>query len=472
MLSRRWLLVASVVLVAVFGAGTGLGASTAPASTGGATWYVSGNGNNQDGTSWTTAWNDFSDINWSRIHSGDTVVVDGGATECTPVYEFTGTRPGVSCGMEYASTLNVRVSGVTIELSTASGRNGTAVIFGGRSTPLPYCHQTGYSAGAGNAAGVEVNGYDHVTIDGSHISGFMVYGNQTGVQVQNSAGSNLFEHMEVFDNGIWNGSKGGGVISDDPGFWLGASPNTTLRGDIVHDNGQDEIQDATRPNNSLNGLTLDTDWLFATRENPAQPGEPFNDLQAVGDNTCEHSDGIQLWSGGKSQSGLTVEHSIIGPLTNQGLYPSEGGRAKWNNVSVTDSLFLAVKHNIITSGKVSGWTLDHDTLFAEQGGFELPSKGPNTITNVVKYGGYVFTPRWSSRRSSGTTTGNVWYLGQPLPGISSNQNLSFVGPVPSGALNGFSAYAAANFTPQCAGCQGSSLHTLSDIVSRIESLSP
>jgi hypothetical protein len=368
--------------------------------------------------------------------------------------------------MEYDTALTVGVSGVTIRLASDSGRNGTAVIFGGRATPLPYCHQTNYSGSMVGQYGVVVNGVDHVTIDGAHISGFMVYGWDSGVYVENSAGSNLFERLEVFDNGVFYASSGGGVVSDDPGFWLGASPNTVLRGDIVHDNGQDEIQDNTRPVNSLNGLVLDTDWLFASRENPAHPGEPFNDLQEVGDNTCQHSDGLQFWNGGSSQSNLTVMHSLFGPLTDQGLYPSDGGSGvTWNNVSVTDSLFLNVRHSIINDNPVNGWTLDHDTLFAEQGGFELPSDGANTITNIVKYNGYVYTPSWT-----GTTSGNVWYLGDPLPGSSTNQDPDFVGPVPGGTLNGYAAYAAAVFAPQCAACQGSSLHSLGDIVHRIEGL--
>jgi hypothetical protein len=502
MLSRRRLLVASIALVAL---GVGVAAfavarssSTASTSNGATTWYVSRNGNNADGTSWATAWSDFNDINWSSVHSGDTIVVDGGSTECTPGYRFSGSVPGTGCGMEYTHDLAPTVSNLTIKLSTASGHDGTAVLFGGNSVLLPYCSQQTYTGngpqavggvgGMGNQYGIVLDGVNKVTVDGSHASGIMVWGWQNGVYQENSAiGGNTFERMEIFDNGIagkrlyGNSSTmpgasvngvtipAGGYQTDGDGILVGAGPNLTIRGDIIHDNGQDDIHSTDNiTTNQANGLTLDTDWLTGFRESPLAPGEPYNDLQAIGYtnqggvSNCTHVDGIQMYSG-TTQSGMTVDHTLFGPLINQGLYLE----ATWTHVSVTDSLFMVVSHNIVTDTPVNDWALDHDTLFAEQGGFKIPTSGPNSMTNIVKYGGSVSTPNWT-----GTTNGNVWYSGDPLPGSSSNQNPDFVGPVPSGALNGFPSYAAANFAAQCAGCQGSSLHTLGDIVSRIESLSP
>lgn len=43
----------------------------------GATWFVSKNGNNSDGRSWSTAWNELDRINWSLVRPGDTVLIDG-----------------------------------------------------------------------------------------------------------------------------------------------------------------------------------------------------------------------------------------------------------------------------------------------------------------------------------------------------------------------------------------------------------
>jgi hypothetical protein len=435
----------------------------------GHSWYVSRNGNNSAGDSWSNAWNELSAIKWSSVQPGDTIWIDGGTTQCSPAYDFSGNRPGVSCGMEYDTTLTIGASGtssapINIRLSPESGHNGTAVVFGGRATPLPYCHQSTYAASSVRAYGVLVGGYHDVVIDGGHISGMMIYGAQYGIRVSSSSAANLtFERLEIFDNGVIKTVSGGGYNSDNPGISLSGGLNTLIRGDLIHDNGQDEIQDGTRSNNSLNGLVIDTDWLYNRRENPLYPGYSFNEPQSTG---CTHVDGIQLWSGGSSQSGLTVKHSIFGPLVNQGLYPSDSGTgATWTNVSVSDSLFLAITHNIMADHAVHGWTVDHVTLYAPQGGFELPSNGANTLTNVVKYGGYVYTPSWS-----GTTGGNVWYQGDKLPGTSTNANPNFpalaTGPYPAR----YAAYAAANFTPNCNGCQGSSLHTLGDIIARIKAL--
>ena len=41
-------------------------------------WYVSRNGNNVDGKSWTTAWQDLSQIHWPVIEPGDVIYIDGG----------------------------------------------------------------------------------------------------------------------------------------------------------------------------------------------------------------------------------------------------------------------------------------------------------------------------------------------------------------------------------------------------------
>jgi len=239
-----------------------------------------------------------------------------------------------------------------------------------------------------------------------------------------------------------------------------------LRGDLIHDNGQDEVQDETRSANSLNGLVIDTSWLYASRENPAHPGEPFNDLQEVGDDTCTHADAVQLYSGGANQSGLTVSHSILGPLVNQGLYPGDSGTgATWSDVTVSDSLLLAISHNVISDNKVHGWVLQDDTLYAPQGGFEIPTNGQNTLSGVVKYGGYVYTPGWT-----GTTTSDVWYQGDPLPGSATKSNPDFMalpaGPYPAT----YDAYAAADFTPQNKACVGSSIHTFEDVLARIDAL--
>jgi len=49
--------------------------------TSGNIYYVSKNGNNSDGLSWQTAWNELNQINWSHIQPGDTILLDGASTQ-------------------------------------------------------------------------------------------------------------------------------------------------------------------------------------------------------------------------------------------------------------------------------------------------------------------------------------------------------------------------------------------------------
>ena len=68
-------------------------------------YYVSRSGNNGGGTSWTAAWNEFNQVNWSTVGSGGTLYVAAGTyTTCFPT---------------------VNISGITIKRATVSD-HGTA----------------------------------------------------------------------------------------------------------------------------------------------------------------------------------------------------------------------------------------------------------------------------------------------------------------------------------------------------------
>jgi hypothetical protein len=430
-------------------------------------FFISRSGNNSNGRSWATAWSELADIDWSLVGPDSIIVIDGGTTRCPSPYGFVGTRPGVECGMEYDTTLRVQASGspghpLIIRLSSEPGHDGTAVFFGGRETPLPYCHQQDYTAEAVRDFGIVVGAKHDVVIDGGHRSGIMVYGAVWGVRVSSPRAARLtFKRMEVFDNGSIV-KIADGYNSDQEGFSLAGGTDMVFWGNLIHDNGQDGVQDEHRPPGSLDGLTFDTNWIFNRRENPLYPGYPFNEPQATG---CTHSDAIQLFSGGPNESGLTITHSILGPLVNQGLYPGDGGTgATWNDVTVSDSLLLAISHNVISDDPVQGWVLRDDTLFAPQGGFEIPGSGHNSIRGTIKYGGYVKTHPWL-----GNARKNVWYRGDPLPGASKHANPRFVALPPGPYPATYTAYAGADFTPRCGVCRGSSLHTLRNILRRIDS---
>ncbi len=432
-----------------------------------AVYYVSPRGNGANGLSWATAWRDTSLIDWPVIRRGSEIVLDGGTSTCrVSPYDFKSSSPspGVTCGQRYRP-FSVSQDDITIERSAAAGRNGTVVIDGGRDTPLPYCGQASYSAAAGAVAGIDLNGHSGVLINGMTISGIVVRGAQNGVLMRGRG--DTLRNMEIFDNG-WAISRPWGYSSGGAGVVMGGE-NDAYDRLLVHDNGDDEFQsDSTGYGTGYDesGSTVDNSWLGAMRAHPGYPGEPFNDLQASGhDPGCTHADGMQIFAPGITMSGLTFDYDVFGPGTNTGLYPSDSGTGTtFDDVTIKNSLFLSVASiDIITVTPVHGWNLSHDTLFAAYGALEVPGNGDNTMTDVIKYGGYV-----SVLGGSWITSGNVWYGGQPLPGTPAHLDPGFPS-VPTGTLPGLASLRAADLTPSAA-TGGSPLHSWSALLARIDSL--
>lgn len=427
-------------------------------------YYVSPSGSGGSGLSWATAWRDTAAIDWSVIGPGARIVVDGGTSTCgTSPYDFDSSKsdPGDNCGQRY-SPFSVGQDDITIERSTAAGHNGTVVIDGGRDTPLPYCGQRQYGATTRMSPGIDLNGHVGVTVNGMTRSGIVVRGAEDGV-VMGGGGHDTLLNMEIFDNGYaiphsW------GYSSDGDGVIVGGKDNVYDQL-LVHDNGQDEFHsDAAGYDES--GSAVDNSWLGAFRENPRYPGEPFNDLQASGhDPGCTHADGLQIFAPGTTMSGLTFDYDVVGPGVNQGIYPSDSGTGTtFDDVTIKNSLFLdAASSGIITDNAVHGWNLSHDTLVTTQGGFQVPGNGVNTMTSVIKYGGYFSAPG-----GSWVTSGNVWYGGDSLPGAPAHRDPGF-SPVPTGRLPPFSEILRAGLTPTSA-TAGSPLHSWAALLARIDSL--
>jgi hypothetical protein len=433
-------------------------------------YYVSPSGNGTDGRSWATAWRNTSLINWSAVRPGATIVLDGGTSVCggSP-YDFkpSSPDPGVTCGQRYAP-FSVGQDDVTIERSTAAGHDGTVVIDGGRDTPLPYCGQASYSAPGGAATGIDLNGHSGVVIDGKARSGIVVRGADNGVWMQGGGGDTL-RNMEIFDNGFAI-SHSWGYSSDGQGVLMSGENNVYDRL-LVHDNGQDEFHSGSERHSGIIGYSdagsvLSNSWLGAVRANPDYPGEPFNDLQASGhDPGCTHADGVQIFEPGTTMSGLTFSYDVFGPGTNSGLFPSDAGTgATFDNVTVSDSLFLSpATIDIMTVNPVHGWDLDHDTLIAARDALLIPANGTNRMTGVIKYGGSVYLSG-----DSWITSGNIWYGGGPLPGASAHFDPGFPA-VPLGTLPSVASLFAMKLIPSDT-ASGSPLHSVSDLLARIDSL--
>jgi hypothetical protein len=429
-------------------------------------YYVSPSGNGKGGLSWATAWRDTSAIDWSMIRPGARIVLDGGTSKCgTSPYDFEPSKPdpGITCGQRYSS-FSIKQDDITIQRSTAAGHNGTVVIDGGRNTPLPYCGQREYAATTRMSPGIDMSGHTGVTINGMTRSGIVVRGAENGV-VMGNGGHDTLINMEIFDNGFGI-SHSWGYSSDGNGVLMGGKDNVYDRL-LVHDNGQDEFHsDAAGYDESES--VVDNSWLGALRQNPRYRGEPFNDLQASNhDPGCTHADGVQIFAPGTTMSSLTFNYDVIGPGTNQGLYPSDGDTGTtFDNVTIENSLFLdTASADIITDNRVHGWNLSHDTLFATQGGFQIPGNGVNEMTDVIKYGGFFSAPG-----GSWVTSGNFWYGGDPLPGTSVHRNPDFLS-APTGRLPAFSEILDATLTPTSVPVSaGSPLHSWSALLARIDSL--
>ncbi|HEX5415423.1 MAG TPA: hypothetical protein VFZ25_07140 [Chloroflexota bacterium] len=453
------------------------------------TWYVSRRGDNADGQTWATAWNELNTIDWRAIKPGDRIILDGGAIPCpspfnassSSPYDFPFPKPGQagSCGMLYNTTLSIGKSGteaapILIELSREEGHDGTAVIFGGRTSSLPDCTQPTYSpTTSGNqlTSGIATGENSYVTVDGMKRSGIVIYGAQSGVSIDSTGASFLtFQNLEIFDNGIFaHGSRG--WHSDDPGIWMRGHDLVFSRL-LVHDNGQDAIQ-----SNSLNGtsqynVTVTDSWLYFSRENPFQPGWGFN----TGNNQpCTHPDGIQTWDGADNHN-LTVQNTIVGPYLGQGIYPADAGTgAKWDYVTLSNVLFFNPWYDTINADRnpTIGWRIFNVTSYKW-------GAAPDGITGAhldgIRGTGHtlensIFVNAVSDTGLTGfSASGNLYFDTSPVPGGTATDP-QFVRVLATGTPH-WSDFQRVDLTPQCAVCsgKGASLHTLQDLLDRIDNL--
>jgi hypothetical protein len=343
----------------------------------GATYYVSKRGNNEDGRSWETAWNELNQIDWAVVEPGDTILLDGGAEQ-----------------MVYQSTLTVRQSGaegrpITIRLADEEGRNGQVVIFGGRSTPLPYCGQEDYvfeQTGV-RTLGILVRRVSWVVIDGQKWRGIVIYGhNRYGIELYASAYNVTIRNVEIFDNGTAI-EDDGQWRSDFPGVNLGGT-NIIIERALVHDNGQDAFQ----WHQTIANFTLRESWLYNNRRHP-DGTISFND--------CTHTDGIQIYNGG-DQYGFLIEETIIGPglsngtLLGQSPHPT-GIEATVHEVTFRNVLFIKATDNNLagySDTKSQDWVIDHVTVYCPNTLWQclyLEGAG-HSVTNSIFVGSHITLP--------------------------------------------------------------------------------
>jgi hypothetical protein len=351
-----------------------------------ATHYVSKTGSNADGRTWATAWSELDQVDWDVVEPGDTILVDGGATE-----------------MIYTTPLVIQKSGtpthpITIVLASEPGRDGSVVIFGGRSIPLPYCGQRDYQYEREGVhdEGILLDQVSWVVIDGRKWSGFVIYGHgRSGIRLYQPWGAYesypLSEHItlrgiEIYDNGHAE-LRGEEWRPNGEGVEL-SGRHITFERVIVHDNGQDAFQTG----GLIEDITVRQSWLYNTRKNPTRE-QAFN--------YCRHPDGIQIYAGG-TQHGLLVEETVIGPGFMQGVILGQtstrnGAQAIVNDVTLRNVLFTkAGNANIMgyPSVKSERWVIDHVTEHC-MGECELAiflEGNDHIVRDSIFFGGHVHLP--------------------------------------------------------------------------------
>lgn len=451
------LIASQLATTAQFGATLSVKAAT------GVTHYVSKAGSNADGKSWATAWNELNKINWSVVQPGDTVLLDGGAAE-----------------MIYTTSLVVPKSGtstapITIKLASETGRNGKAVIFGGRSIPLPYCDQTSYTY---QTSGVRMIGIDlgaraWIVVDGTKWRGITVYGhNQYGVSLSSGSNNITVRNVELYDNGSASQSNGTWEANQE-GVRLSGT-NVTFERAIVHDNGQDAFQSG----GGVANFTLRESWLYNERPHPTDAGFAFNH--------CRHPDGIQIYGGGV-QSGVTVDRSVLGPGFNQGVIlgqsPSNGQTATINNVTLRNSLFInATGNNILgyPNVKEQNWRIENVTSFMtprnpsgdSHNALFLEGTG-HVVTNSIFHSGNVYLPdRLASSQGNcqWATTGHTSYVAGQTSDPQFISNVAGLGNTPSMATLINTNFALQPGSP-CAG-KGSSITSVAQLLGQPPTAQP
>lgn len=289
------------------------------------TFYVSKEGNNADGQSWKTAWNELDQIQWDKVNPGNMIIIDGG--------EY---HTGMAVGKS-------GVPGIPITITT----NGEQVVINGQNSTLPYCGESVYTS-ITSGDGINLEGRSFIVIDGQAWSGFLIRNHDRGIMMREGASNIVVRNVEIYNNG-WSIKSGLNTKPDGPGVELGGS-DILFERVIIHDNGQDAFQSGW----GVWNFTLRRSWLYNSREHPIERGMPFN--------YCSHTDGIQIYDGGL-QGSIVIEESIIGPSLTQGIMINN--KVIVNDVIVEDTLFVGNTNAAIAiqnGGDSSNWTLKNVTI--------------------------------------------------------------------------------------------------------------
>jgi len=257
---------------------------------------VSTSGN---GTSWSSAWKNLSNINWSAVQAGDTIEVSGGTY-----------REGLTVGKS-----GVAGKPITIMASDDAGHN-SAVIIDGQNA---------------RSNGVTLYGRNHVEVDGFDIRNHT----NAGVSVKNATAGVVIENNKVF--------------SGNPG-------DTNARGyDVRNSVGENAVIVRKNSYSTVSDTLAQTDGIWSSANN----GVVFegNRIVISNNNTNGHSDGFQSYQDHNvTFRNNYIEQANSAATDNHGMWISDtrsGGTIKvHNNVVLAPNL---TRDSAVTHWHSEGW---------------------------------------------------------------------------------------------------------------------
>ncbi|MEM7133423.1 MAG: carbohydrate binding domain-containing protein [Chloroflexota bacterium] len=335
------------------GAAPDIGFDQFSAASGGTatTYHVSTSGDNSDGLSEATAWNECDQINWGTVTAGDTITLYAGTftTQLRPTISGTLTDP-----------IYIRTSGGVV---TIQGSRGT--------TLLPEAGTTGITAETATEHGVWID-QSYIDIDGGDLSGIVIQSWQGhGIFYRKESANCTLKNVEVRNCGWVEESDswtGGGITYTGPlaaypngaGIRLGG-PGHKFERVIVHDCGQDAIQSTDGDDNGLGTISFKQCWFHNARKHTlTNNSEPVGGPNSESFNFASHTD-VQVYSGG-TVTDISFENCVIGPGLTHSLILGQTG---------TGGSTELITNGDFETGDFTGW--DHTD---SNGGI----KGINVLT--------------------------------------------------------------------------------------------
>lgn len=349
-------------------------------------YYVSKSGNNADGLSWQSGWNELDQINWARIQPNDQIFIDGGPVGGT---------------MTYNTSLRIGKSGtpghfIVVSSALDAGHVGNVLIEGNNRA---------------NFSGIVLNNKSYIVFRGNGSPRGWLQARRCRYGLYANGGSqNFFQGLELANNavGAYLNGDGVAVVASD-----------------IHDNKNNATISRTGASAvDFNGLSAC--WVYNS------DGQPVS-----------NTDGVYVLPGTTAGgAGTQLANCVFGPNLTFGVDNSYKG------LKLSGSLLLnASNANIVMRDDTS---VTNCTLFlTRKNANNLPTKalsavaGNNSVANTIVFRGRVEVPAgvaYGPKNTQIGTTGNTSALSSAMV------NPMFVSPVGTYPDNvSFSVLRGANF---------------------------